>query len=255
MGLLTFKGGIHPDDGKRFSKDQPIRPVVPQGELVYPLSQHIGAPAKPVVKKGDCVLKGQLIAEAGGFVSSPIYSSVSGKVKGLEQRFNPTGSQVECIVVENDGEYKEVEYEPVKPLEEMTREEIINKIGDSGIVGMGGAGFPTKVKLSPKEPDKIEYIIANCAECEPYITGDYRILMETPELLIEGLNIVLDMFPKAKGIIGIEDNKKDAIAKVEALVKGDARISVATLKTKYPQGAERSLIYATTGRSINGENA
>ena len=101
MGLLTFKGGIHPDDGKRFSKDQPIRPVVPQGELVYPLSQHIGAPAKPVVKKGDCVLKGQLIAEAGGFVSSPIYSSVSGKVKGLEQRFNPTGSQVECIVVEN----------------------------------------------------------------------------------------------------------------------------------------------------------
>ena len=251
MGLLTFKGGIHPDDGKRFSKDQPIRPVVPQGELVYPLSQHIGAPAKPVVKKGDCVLKGQLIAEAGGFVSSPIYSSVSGKVKGLEQRFNPTGSQVECIVVENDGEYKEVEYEPVKPLEEMTREEIINKIGDAGIVGMGGAGFPTKVKLSPKEPDKIEYIIANCAECEPYITGDYRILMETPELLIEGLNIVLDMFPKAKGIIGIEDNKKDAIAKVEALVKGDARISVATLKTKYPQGAERSLIYATTGRSIN----
>ena len=108
MVLLTFKGGIHPDDGKRFSKDQPIRPVVPQGELVYPLSQHIGAPAKPVVTKGDCVLKGQLIAEAGGFVSSPIYSSVSGKVKGLEQRFNPTGSQVECIVVENDGEYKEV---------------------------------------------------------------------------------------------------------------------------------------------------
>ena len=251
MGLLTFKGGIHPDDGKRFSKDQPIRPVVPQGELVYPLSQHIGAPAKPVVKKGDCVLKGQLIAEAGGFVSSPIYSSVSGKVKGLEQRFNPTGSQVECIVVENDGEYKEVEYEPVKPLEEMTREEIINKIGDAGIVGMGGAGFPTKVKLSPKEPDKIEYIIANCAECEPYITADYRRMLEYTEDLVSGMKVILSLFPNARGVFAVEDNKKDCIEKLQKAVAGEPRIDVKALMTKYPQGAERQLIYATTGRKIN----
>lgn len=236
MGLLTFKGGIHPDDGKRFSKDQPIRPVVPQGELVYPLSQHIGAPAKPVVKKGDCVLKGQLIAEAGGFVSSPIYSSVSGKVKGLEQRFNPTGSQVECIVVENDGEYKEVEYEPVKPLEEMTREEIINKIGDAGIVGMGGAGFPTKVKLSPKEPDKIEYIIANCAECEPYITADYRRMLEYTEDLVSGMKVILSLFPNARGVFAVEDNKKDCIEKLQKAVAGEPRIDVKALMTKYPQG-------------------
>ncbi len=253
MGLLTFKGGIHPDDGKRFSKDQPIRPVVPQGELVYPLSQHIGAPANPVVKKGDCVLKGQLIAEAGGFVSSPIYSSVSGKVKGLEQRFNPTGSQVECIVVENDGEYKEVEYEAVKPLEEMTREEIINKIGDAGIVGMGGAGFPTKVKLSPKEPDKIEYIIANCAECEPYITADYRRMLEYTEDLVSGMKVILSLFPNARGVFAVEDNKKDCIEKLQESscrrTKSDEVLKA--LMTKYPQGAERQLIYAVTKRAIN----
>ena len=117
MGLLTFKGGIHPDDGKRFSKDQAVKPLLPKGDMVYPLSQHIGAPANPVVKKGDHVLKGQMIADAGGFVSAPIYSSVSGTVKGLEQRFNPTGTKVECIVIENDGEYAEAEYAPVKPLD------------------------------------------------------------------------------------------------------------------------------------------
>ena len=167
MGLLTFKGGIHPDDGKRFSKDQAVKPLLPKGDMVYPLSQHIGAPANPVVKKGDHVLKGQMIADAGGFVSAPVYSSVSGTVKGLEQRFNPTGTKVECIVIENDGEYKEVEYGPVKPLDELNREEILDMIARAGIVGMGGAGFPTRVKLSPKEPDKINYIIANCAECEP----------------------------------------------------------------------------------------
>ena len=174
MGLLTFKGGIHPNDGKSLAKDRSIMQILPKGQLVYPLSQHIGAPANPVVKKGDHVLKGQMLAEAGGFVSAPIYASVSGTVKGLEQHFNPAGSKVECIVVENDGEYEEIEYEPVKPLSELSNDEILTKIGNAGIVGMGGAGFPTRVKLSPKEPEKIEYIIANCAECEPYITADYR---------------------------------------------------------------------------------
>ena len=122
---------------------------------------------------------------------------------------------MECIVVENDGEYKEVEYEPVKPLEEMTREEIINKIGDAGIVGMGGAGFPTKVKLSPKEPDKIEYIIANCAECEPYITADYRRMLEYTEDLVSGMKVILSLFPNARGVFAVEDNKKDCIEKLQ----------------------------------------
>lgn len=251
MGLLTFKGGIHPDDGKRFSKDQPVKPLLPKGDMVYPLSQHIGAPANPVVKKGDHVLKGQMIADAGGFVSAPIYSSVSGTVKGLEQRFNPAGTKVECIVIENDGEYNEVEYYPVKPLDEMSREEILDMIARAGIVGMGGAGFPTRVKLSPKEPDKIDYIIANCAECEPYITADYRRMLENTEELVSGMRIVLSLFPNAKGIFAVEDNKKDCIEKLNHAVADEPRMDVKALMTKYPQGAERQLIYAVTKRAIN----
>lgn len=251
MGLLTFKGGIHPDDGKRFSKDQPIQTLLPKGDLVYPLSQHIGAPANPVVKKGDHVLKGQLIADAGGFVSAPVYASVSGTVKGLEQRFNPAGSRTECIVIENDGEYREVEYEPVKPLAEMSREEILEKIAQAGIVGMGGAGFPTRVKLSPKEPEKIDYIIANCAECEPYITADYRRMLEYTDDLVSGMRVVLQLFPNAKGIFAVEDNKKDCIEKLKSTVANEQRMEVAALMTKYPQGAERQLIYAVTKRAIN----
>ena len=251
MALLTFKGGIHPNDGKSLAKDKAIKAILPTGELVYPLSQHIGAPATPVVQKGDQVLKGQKIAEAGGFVSAPIYASVSGTVKAIEPRFNPTGSKVNCIIIENDGEYKEVEYAPVKPFAELTKEEILALIGDAGVVGMGGAGFPTKVKLSPKEPDKIEYIIANCAECEPYITADYRRMLETPEELVSGMRVILSLFDNAKGIFGVEDNKPDAIAKLRELVKDEPRMEVMALKTKYPQGAERQLIYATTGRAIN----
>ena len=251
MALLTFKGGIHPNDGKSLAKDKAIKAILPTGELVYPLSQHIGAPATPVVQKGDQVLKGQKIAEAGGFVSAPIYASVSGTVKAIEPRFNPTGSKVNCIIIENDGEYKEVEYAPVKPFAELSKEEILGLIGDAGVVGMGGAGFPTKVKLSPKEPDKIEYIIANCAECEPYITADYRRMLETPEELVSGMKVILSLFDNAKGIFGIEDNKPEAIAKLRELTKDEPRMEVMALKTKYPQGAERQLIYATTGRAIN----
>ena len=251
MALLTFKGGIHPDDGKRLAKDQAIVEVKPKGNLVYPLSQHIGAPASPIVAVGDHVLKGQKIAEAGGFVSAPIYASVSGTVKAIKPHFNPTGAKVNSIEIENDGEYEEVEYAPVKPLEEMTKAEILEAIGEAGVVGMGGAGFPTRVKLSPKEPDKIDYIIANCAECEPYITADYRRMLETPELLVGGMKIVLSLFDNAKGVFGIEDNKPDCIAKMRELVKDEPRMEVMALKTKYPQGAERQLIYATTGRAIN----
>ena len=251
MGLLTFKGGIHPDDGKKLSKDRPIKPLLPGEEMIFPLSQHIGAPASPIVNKGDRVLRGQKIAEAGGFVSAPIYSSVSGTVKTIEMRFNPTGSKVQSIVIENDGLYEEVEYEKVKPLEELTKDEIKKKISDAGIVGMGGAGFPTHVKLSPKEPDKIDYIIANCAECEPYITADYRRMLENPEELVSGMRVVLSLFEHAKGIFAVEDNKPDCIEKLQKLTEGESRMEVKVLKTKYPQGAERQLIYATTKRAIN----
>ena len=251
MGLLTFKGGIHPNDGKSLAKDQPIKELLPKGDLIYPLSQHIGAPAVAAVKKGDHVLKGQRIADAGGFVSAPVYASVSGTVKGIEKHLNPTGSSVDCIIIENDVVYQEVEYAPVKPLDELTKDEILTMISDAGIVGMGGAGFPTRVKLSPKEPDKIEYIIANCAECEPYITADYRRMLENTEELVSGMRVVLSMFDNARGIFGVEDNKKDCIAKLQEAVKDEPRMEVRVLQTKYPQGAERQLIYALTKRAIN----
>ncbi len=251
MAKLTFKGGIHPYDGKDLSKDKPIKAVLPKGDLVYPLSQHIGAPAKPIVAKGDHVLTGQKIAEAGGFVSAPVYATVSGTVKAIEPRRVVTGDNVMSIVVENDGLYEEVEYPAVKPLEDMTREEIIACIKEAGIVGMGGAGFPTFIKLSPKEPEKIDYVIANCAECEPYLTSDYRRMLEEPQKLVDGLKVYLKLFENARGILAVEDNKPDCIELLKKLTKDETRISVKALKTKYPQGAERQIIYAATGRSIN----
>lgn len=251
MALLTFKGGTHPDDGKDLAKNKEIVELKPKGDLIYPVSQHIGAPAKPIVAAGDHVLKGQMIAEAGGFVSAPVYASVSGTVKAIAPHLNPTGGTVNSIVVENDGEYEEVEYPEVKPLEEMSKEEILETIGNAGIVGMGGAGFPTRVKLSPKEPEKIDYVIANCAECEPYITADYRAMLEMPEKLVGGMKIVLKLFDNAKGIFGVEDNKPDCISRLKELTKDEPRMEVLALKTKYPQGGERQLIYATTGRAIN----
>ncbi len=251
MGLFTFKGGVHPYDGKDLSKDKPIREYLPKGDMVYPLSQHIGAPAIPVVAKGDAVLKGQKIAEAGGFVSAPIYSSVSGTVKAIEPRRVVVGDMVNSIIIENDGQFNEVEYTPVDDVSTLSKEEIIGRIKEAGVVGMGGAGFPTHVKLSPKEPEKIEYVIANCAECEPYLTSDYRRMIEEPETLIEGMRIILSLFDGAKGIFGIEDNKPDCIAKLTELCKNEPRMEVMALKTKYPQGSERQLIYATTKRAIN----
>ena len=253
MGFNTFKGGVHPYDGKELSKDKPVREILPKGELVYPLSQHIGAPAKPVVAKGDEVLRGQMIAEAGGFVSSPIYSSVSGKVKAIEPRRVAVGDMVNAIVIESDGEFKEVEFHPVEHVEKLTKEEIVEKIKNAGVVGMGGAGFPTHVKLSPKDPEKIEYIIANCAECEPYLTSDYREMLDHTEELIGGMRIVLQLFPNAKGIFGIEDNKPDCIKKISEQIEKEARMEVIPLTTKYPQGGERQLIYATTKRAINSK--
>lgn len=251
MAKLTFVGGIHPYDGKDLSKDKPIQEVLPAGDLVYPLSQHIGAPAQPIVAKGDRVLAGQKIAESSGFVSSPIYASVSGTVKAIEPRRVVTGESIMSIIVENDGLYEDVGFYPTAPVEKMTKEEIVDSIKEAGIVGMGGAGFPTHVKLSPKNPEKIEYVIANCAECEPYLTSDYRRMLEEPEKLIGGLKIILKLFDHAQGILAVEDNKEDCISLLRQLTKDEKRISVRALKTKYPQGAERQLVYATTGRKIN----
>lgn len=250
MAFLTFKGGIHPYDGKALTKDSPAETYLPRGEMVYPLSQHIGAPASPVVQKGDYVKRGQKIGEAGGFVSAPVHASVSGIVKGMEPRLGATGTMANSIIIENDGKYEETEYVPAR-LEELTKEEILKRIQEGGVVGMGGAGFPTHVKLSPKMPEKIEYVLVNGAECEPYLTSDYRKMLDEPEEIVEGLRIMLALFENAKGYICIEDNKPDCIEKMKELVKDIPRMEVKELLTKYPQGGERTLIYATTGREIN----
>lgn len=251
MSLLTFKGGIHPYEGKELSKDKAIVEYFPKGDVAISMSQHIGAPAKPVVNVGDYVLTGQLIGEASGFISANVHSSVSGKVKAIEPRMLVNGSKATCIIIENDGKFDEVEFEKPKSLEELSKEEIVELVKKGGIVGMGGAGFPTNVKLSPKEPDKIDYVIVNGAECEPYLTSDYRRLIEEPEVVVGGLKVMLKLFDNAKGIIAVEDNKLDAIAKLKELVKSEDRIEIKTLYTKYPQGAERMLINAVTGRKIN----
>ena len=251
MSILTFKGGVHPYDGKELSKEEPIVEYNPQGEIAIAVSQHIGAPAKPLVSKGDSVKVGQKIAEAAGFISANVHSSVSGTVKAIEPRLMANGGKADCIIIENDNNYEEIEYSKPKPLEELTPDEIRDLVKEAGVVGMGGACFPTNVKLSPKNQDDIDYIIVNGAECEPYLTSDYRRMIEQPEILIEGLKVVLKIFPKAKGVIGIEDNKPEAIKKLKKLVNNEERIEVKQLYTKYPQGAERMLIYAITGRRIN----
>lgn len=251
MAKYTFTGGTHPYDGKALSKDKPIRDVFPKGDLVYPLSQHIGAPAQPIVAKGDRVLRGQKIAEAGGFVSAAVFSSVSGTVKAIEPRRVVTGDSVMSIIIENDGLYEEITYPEAKALEDYSKEEIIECVKEAGVVGMGGAGFPTHVKLSPKDPSTIEYCIVNGAECEPYLTSDYRRMIEEPQKVVDGLKCMLALFDNARGIIAVEDNKPDCIQILKDLVKDEPRIHVKALKTKYPQGAERQIIFATTGRAIN----
>lgn len=253
MKRKTFKGGAHPYDGKKMSRECPIEILNPGDTLVYPLSQHIGAMAKPLVKAGDRVLVGQKIAEKGGFISANIHSSVSGTVKAIEKRLVATGGMVDSIIVENDGMYEEAAPIFSGNPDELFKDEIIKIIEEAGIVGMGGAGFPTNVKLSPKNADIIDSIIVNGAECEPYLTSDYRRMVEQTDKLVKGLKIVLKIFPDAKGYFGIEDNKPEAIEALLKATENEYRIEVVPLKTKYPQGGERSMIYAVTGRKINSK--
>ena len=246
MSIATFRGGVHPYEGKDLSKDLPIKTVQPKKELVFPMGQHIGAPATPIVAKGDKVLVGQKIGEASGFISANICSSVSGTVKAVEPRMLLNGSQATCVVIENDGEYAAIEgLGEDRDYTKLSADEIRDIVKEAGVVGMGGAGFPTNVKLAPKEPDKIDYILVNGAECEPY-----RQMLERSEEIVGGLKVILHIFDKAKGLICIEDNKPEAIAKMQEAVKDEDRIEVKVLKTKYPQGGERTLISAATGRKI-----
>lgn len=252
MKMATFRGGVHPFEGKDMSKDKPVKVVTPKGDMVYPLSQHIGAPSKPMVAVGDTVRRGQTIAEADGFISTDICSSVSGVVKAIEPRLTISGNKVTSIIIEDDGAYTTVpEFGRKRDYTKLSKEEIRTIVKKAGIVGMGGAGFPTHVKISPKDDSAIEYILVNGAECEPYLTSDYRMMIEEPEKIIGGLKVILSLFENAIGYIAIEDNKPKAIEALKKLAEGEERVQIKVLKTKYPQGAERQLIYAATGRKIN----
>ncbi|NLK21498.1 MAG: electron transport complex subunit RsxC [Epulopiscium sp.] len=251
MRLLTFKRGVHPPHGKHFTENKPIEYLLPKGNLVFPMIQHIGAPCEPLVKKGDRVLVGQKIGGATAFVSSPIHSSVSGTVKDVTPMPHPNGNKVLSVIVENDGLYEE--HESIGPrgdYKNFTKEQILEIIKESGIVGMGGAGFPTHIKLSPPPEKHIDAIIINGAECEPYLTSDHRVMLEETDRVIEGLKIILQLFPGAKGYIGIENNKMDAVKALTKAAQGIGNIEIKLLKTKYPQGAEKQIIYAITGREV-----
>ncbi len=251
MKVKTFRGGVHPEGYKDLSKADPVVPYLPKGDLVFPLNQHIGAPAKPIVAKGDAVLAGQRIAEAGSFVSANIVSSCSGKVKAIEERRTASGAKAMCIVIENDGAYTPAPgIGEKREADTISNKDILDSISAAGIVGMGGAGFPTHVKLTIKDPTTIDYIIANGSECEPYITCDDRLMQDKSRSIVEGLRLVLQLFPEAKGIIAIEDNKPDAIQIMEAVCAGDKQICVQPVRAKYPEGGERNLISVISGRDL-----
>lgn len=252
MSSATFKGGAHPYEGKSLSEDSEIKVLDLPGEYVFSMSQHIGAPANPCVKVGDTVLAGQRIGEAQGFISADVISSVSGTVKKIEPRMQVGGQPQMSVVIESDGKYEKLSGTGEKrDLDSLSKDDIRKAVKDAGITGMGGAGFPTYVKLMPKNDEAIDYFIANGSECEPFLTSDYRLMLEEGEKLLGGLKICLKLFPNAKGIIAIEDNKPKAIEHMSKLCAGESNIEVRALKTKYPEGGERQLINAVTGRYIN----
>ena len=258
MKIKTFRiGGIHPDENK-LSNDAVTQPAPLPKHAVFPMSQHIGAPAKPVVKKGDKVKVGTLIAEAGGFISAPIHSSVSGTVFKVDNAIHASGYLQPAIIINVEGDEWEETIDRSTKLEtleqhpELTPEEIVNRIKAAGVVGMGGACFPTFVKLCPPPGAKPECVIINGVECEPYITSDYRLMMEKGDELIEGVKILMAGAKVNKGYIGIEDNKPAAIELLANKLqeKGIDNIEVVPLAKKYPQGGEKQLVDAVIGRQV-----
>lgn len=247
MSLKTFFGGIHPKYAKEQTAASPIEILSAPETVVVPMQQHIGAPAVPTVKKGDEVLVGQVIGEATQPISAPVHSPVSGTVVAVTDRPHINGRSVLSVVIENDGQNKWVELETHPDPVQLDRDAIINKIRAAGIVGMGGAGFPTAAKLRPPKDAVIDYLIINGAECEPYLTADHRLMLEYAEDLILGAKLLAKACNAKKIVIGVEDNKMDAVAELQ---KYSGAIEIALLDTKYPQGGEKQLILAITGREV-----
>jgi electron transport complex protein RnfC len=250
MFSSSFRGGIHPPDKKEFSAQKPITETSPPPRVVIPLSQHLGAPAKPVVTVGQEVKKGELIGEPTGFVSAPVHASVSGKVIAIGEFLNAMGRMVTSVVIENNGNEEWTILKDHPDYMSLSSDEMKEKIRSAGIVGMGGAAFPTVVKLSPPKEKPIDTVILNGAECEPYLTGDYRLMLERPSGVIEGLRILMKALGVGKGFIGIEDNKPEAVESMKNAAGDVGSVQVCTLPTKYPQGAEKMLIKTITGREV-----
>lgn len=249
--VFTFKRGIHPPHFKKQTEHLPIEEAKKPKVVVIPLQQHIGAPCDSLVKPGDSVKVGQKIGESKAFVSSPIHSSVSGTVKRIEVRQSSNGTKAKCIIIESDGNFEV--HDSIKPkgnVEDLSKEELLGIIKESGLTGMGGAGFPTHVKLSPPKDKPIDTIILNGAECEPYLTADHRIMLENPDLVVTGAKAIMKAVGTNKCFIAIEENKPNAIETLEKKVVNEEGIEVAILVTKYPQGDEKRLINAVTGREV-----
>jgi electron transport complex protein RnfC len=250
MGLATFKGGIHPPERKEFSKGAAIEAAKPPKRVVIPMSQHIGAPCAPKVAVGDLVKVGQVIGAAEAFVSAPVHASVSGKVVAIGDFPNPMGRMVPSVVIESDGKDEWVALEEVSDYTSLDASQIKDKIRAAGIVGMGGATFPTSVKLSPPKEKPIDTVILNGAECEPYLNADYRLMVERPADVVAGLKVIMRSLGVSKGYIGVESNKPDAVDALKRVSADDPSVEVVTCAVKYPQGAEKMLIKAITGRSV-----
>lgn len=256
MNIRTFRiGGIHPEENKITAEMATKVAALPK-QAIFPLSQHIGAPTKPVVAKGDKVKVGTLIAEAGGFVSAPIYSSVSGTVFKVDTAIDATGYRVPAIIINVEGDEWEESIDRSEKLEtldahpELTPEEIVERIKVAGVTGMGGAGFPTFIKLCPPPTAKAECVIINAVECEPYITSDYRLMMEHADEILVGLDLLMKAAKVEKGYIGIETNKPQAIELLTQKTANNPRIEVVPLKQRYPQGGEKQLVDAVIRRQV-----
>ena len=254
--MKTFRiGGIHPEENKITAENATNIAPLPK-QAIFPLSQHIGAPAKPVVKKGDHVKVGTLIAEAGGFVSAPIYSSVSGTVFKVDTAVDASGYRKPAIIINVEGDEWEETIDRSSTLEllenhqELTPEEITNRIKLAGVTGMGGAGFPTFIKLMPPPGTKAECVILNGVECEPYITADYRLMMEHADEILVGLKLLMTAAKVDRGYIGIEENKPEAIALLQHKAEKEKNIEIVPLKQKYPQGGEKQLVDAVISRQV-----
>ncbi|OQB97058.1 MAG: Electron transport complex protein RnfC [Spirochaetes bacterium ADurb.Bin110] len=257
MSIRTFRGGAHPSERKDRSQHAPIEKVSSVQQVVIPVNQHFGAPIQPLIKVGDFVRAGQKIADAEGRMTVPIHASIAGVVKKIEPRMQSNNTEGLCIVIEpKDPPEGESDREFMHPLDPFAcrKEEALARIREAGIIGMGGAGFPAHVKLAPTKP--ISLVIANAAECEPYLTIDERTLLEMPDKIVDGLSIVMKIISASEGIIAIEENKKYAIPLVQKAieenpqVKAGMKIGIQVLKTKYPQGGEKMLITAITGRQV-----